>query len=1058
VIKTFINRPVFTAMLLLAVVVFGLVSWPRIGVDNMPNVEVPVITVTTVLPGADPETVERNVSKELEEALNTISGLDTIQSQNYESVSVVILQFDLEVPLETAANDVREKVQAAINKLPREAEAPKVQKVDLGALPIVQLAISGPLPIEQLTRTADDDLKPALQRLQGVGSIDVVGGRKREIAVVVDPIRLRAHGIAATDVSQAIAAQSIAIPGGRTTEPSVERVVKLETEAASVDELRDLVIAAPMGKPIRIRDVANVIDGPAEARSVASLDGKQAVALVVRKQSGANTVAVAERVKEAIPELQALLPKGARIEVVADNARFIRNSIDSVQEDMIIGALLAVLVVLVFLRDWRSTIVSAVALPTSIIGTFAAMRALNFTFNNVTMLALTLSIGLLIDDAIVVIENIVRRLEHGEEPRTASQAGTSQIALAVLAVTLSVIAVFVPVAFMQGMIGRFFFQFGITVTVAVAISYAVSMTLTPMMSARVLKAHHAAAARGGERKYSGVGARLHGVFGPIRDGLEAFFSGMEARYRKLLTWALDHRRATIGIASGIMALTVLMLVAGLVKTSFFPPQDMSIFQGNLEMPSGTPLQVTQAEGERLSAAIREIPGVQNVFLQVGGGIDEAVNKVSLTVNLVPRSARRFSQEDAKNWIREHLKASGGGNLTVADPSMGFGGRTQPIQFSLRSDDWPALLKAVDAIHAKMKDNKGFVDVDHTYRGGKPLLSVRLDRERAAAVGLPAAVAGQTLRAFLGGDKFTSYREKGDQFDVRLRLPESVRSDPKAVAALPIRTPGGQIVELRSVANIVQGTGPSQIDRQALKRQVVMLADLKSTYAEGDAQAFLKSQAKELPATIQTGFEGRGKEFAKMGKNFLFALILGIVLVYMVLGAQFESLLDPFTIMMALPLSVIGAILGLLISREFMSMFAMIGMIMLAGLVTKNGILIVEFTNQLRDEGRSVRDALLEAGPLRLRPILMTTVAMVAGMLPVAFARGDGAESRTGMAWAIIGGLIASTFLTLLIVPVIYSLLDRLRRKHAHRDVAVHEHATLSPVAAAPTDEGAATGT
>ena len=1051
-IKTFIARPIFTAMLLAAVVVFGLVSWPRIGVDNMPNVDVPVITVTTILPGADPETVERNVSKELEEALNTISGLDTIQSQNYESVSVVVLQFNLEVPLETAANDVREKVQAAVNKLPREAEAPKVQKVDLGALPIVQLAISGPLPIEELTRAADDELKPALQRLQGVGSIDVVGGRKREIAVVVDPTRLRAHGIAATDVSQAIAVQSIAIPGGRTTEPSVERVVKLETEAASVDELRDLVIAAPMGKPIRIRDVANVIDGPAEARSVASLDGQQAVALVVRKQSGANTVAVAERVKETIPELQALLPKGARIEVVADNARFIRNSIDSVQEDMIVGAILAVLVVLVFLRDWRSTLVSAVALPTSIIGTFAAMRALNFTFNNVTMLALTLSIGLLIDDAIVVIENIVRRLERGEGPKDAAQAGTGQIALAVLAVTLSVIAVFVPVAFMEGMIGRFFFQFGITVTVAVAISYAVSMTLTPMMSARVLKAHQAAHAA---PEYSGVGATLHALFGPLRGGLERFFTGLEARYRAILTWALDHRRATILIAVGTMIAT--LGLGRFVNSTFFPPQDMSTFVGNLEMPTGTPLAVTQAEAERLSLAVRKIPGVQNVFLQVGGGIDEAVNKAVLTINLVPRKERSFSQVEVKNWIRDHLKAAGGGLLTVADPSMGFGSRTQPVQFSLRSDDWPALLKAVDALHAKMKGNKGLVDVDHTYRAGKPLLSVRLDRDRAAAVGVPAAMVGSTLRAFLGGDKFSSYREGGDQYDVRLRLPEAIRSDPAAIAALPIRTPAGQIVELRSVANIVQTTGPSQIDRQALKRQIVMLADLKG-YSLGEATAFLKDATKDLPSTIQTGLEGAAKEFGKMARNFLFALVLGIVLVYMVLAAQFESLLDPITIMMALPLSIIGAILGLLISREYLSMFAMIGMIMLAGLVTKNGILIVEFTNQLRDEGRSLRDALLEAGPLRLRPILMTTVAMVAGMLPVALARGDGAESRIGMAWAIIGGLIASTFLTLVIVPVIYSLLDRLRRKHAHRETSVHEHAplsSLSPTGGEGQGEGAA---
>lgn len=1025
-IRTFIQRPIFTSMLLLAIVVFGLFSYPRIGVDQFPPVEFPTLTVTTVLRGADPETVEQNVSKPLEEQLNTLPGLDTIRSSNYESVSVVVLQFNLDVSLETAANDVRDKVQASIGKLPREADAPIVQKFDFGAIPIAQLAVSGPLPIEELTRVAEDVLKPVIQRAQGVGSIDVVGGRKRELAIVVDPVRLRAHGIAATDVSQAISVQNIAIPGGRTTEPTIERVVKLETEAVSVDELRDLVIVAPAGKPIRIRDVANVLDGPAEARSVASLDGKQAVALLVRKQSGANTVAVAERVKAAIPELESLLPKGARVEIVADNAKFIRNSISSVQEDLIIGAILAVLVVLVFLRDWRSTIISAVALPTSVIGTYAAMHALGFTFNVITMLALTLSIGLLIDDAIVVIENVVRRLEKGESPSSAAQHGTSQIALAVLAVTLSVIAVFVPVAFMQGMIGRFFFQFGITVTVAVAISYVVSMTLTPMLSARILKAH-------------GHGGPDHGA---VFKALERFFAGLEARYRRILTWALDHRGATMAIAFGIMVLT--MGMGRFIKTTFIPPQDVSMFQGNLELPTGTPLSVTQAEAERLSLGIRKIPGVNNVFVQVGGGVDEAVNKASLLVNLVPRAERRYSQTEVKNYIRDNLKPAPGALLSVGDLAMGGAGwRAQIVQFNLRGDDWPALLKAVDTVQAKMKANPGFVDVDSTYRAGKPLLSVRLDRERAAAVGLPAALVGGTLRAFLGGDKFASYREGGNQYDVRLRLPEHVRSDPSAIASLPIRTPAGQIVELRSVANVSRGEGPSQIDRQALKRQVTMLADLKG-YSLGEATAFLTEVSKGVPASVQTGFEGQGKELARTVKEFGMALVLGIILVYMILGAQFESLLDPFTIMLALPLSVIGAMVGLLIAREYMSMFAMIGMIMLAGLVTKNGILIVEFTNQLRDEGKSARDALLEAGPLRLRPILMTTVAMIAGMIPVALARGDGAETRTGMAWAIIGGLTASTFLTLVIVPVVYSLLDRLRRKHAHRDAVPERLTAVEP--------------
>jgi hydrophobic/amphiphilic exporter-1 (mainly G- bacteria), HAE1 family len=904
-------------------------------------------------------------------------------------------------------------VQATLSKLPTEIETPVVQKLDLGAQPIVQLAFSGPLPIEELTRLAEDELKPSLQRIPGVGAVDVVGGRKREIAVVVDPVRLRSHGLAASDLSQAIKAQSIAIPGGRTLEADRERVVKLETEAKSVDELRDLVIASPGGKPIRVRDVAELIDGPAEARSSASLDDRSAVALVIKKQSGANTVAVSEQVKEHLAELRADLPAGSQVELVTDNARFIRASIDGVKHDLVLGAILAVLVVLVFLRDWRATIVSAVALPTSVIGTFAFMQAANFTFNIVTMLALTLSIGLLIDDAIVVIENIARHLERGEKPHAAALNGTNQIALAVLAVTLSVIAVFVPVAFMKGMIGRFFFQFGVTVAVAVAISYFVSMTLTPMISARLLTAH-------GDH------------MGRVGQVLERGFLRMEAFYRRILGWALAHRGATVGIAVAVLFGT--FGLGKFLQMTFFPAQDMSGLDVTLELPVGTTLQQTERAAADLTAQVRKLDGIVNTYTLIGGGVDEAVNKAAITVNLVPIQARNFRQEAMKRYLRANLVAPAGALLTVADKQMmaGSGSRPQPVQFNLRSDDWDELLAAVDKVKTAMQANPGFADIDTTYRAGRPLLSVQLDRDRAANVGLPAAVVGQTLRAFLGQDAFTTYREKGDQFDVKLRLPPEVRADPDAIGALTLRTPKGDLVELRNVAKLEAGEGPSQIERQALKRQVTLLADLKG-YSLGEAQSFLENAVKDLPRGVQYDYEGQAKEMKTTAREFVLALFLGIILIYMILAAQFESLLDPITIMLALPLSVIGAIGALLLAHEYMSMLAMIGMIMLAGLVTKNGILIVEFTNQLREDGRSTLDALLEAGPLRLRPILMTTVAMIAGMIPVALARGDGAESRTGMAWAIIGGLATSTILTLVVVPVVYSLLDGLRRKHAGRE-------------------------
>ena len=907
-----------------------------------------------------------------------------------------------------AAQEARDKVSATLSKLPEEIETPIVQKIDLQAQALIQLALTGPLPVETLTKAAEDELRPALQRIAGVGTVDVIGGRKREITIEVSPTRLRSYGLAATDVSQAISAQSVNIPGGRTLEPGKERVVKLETEAQSVDELRDLVVASPGGRSIRVRDVAAVIDGPAEARSTARLNGHTAIALVVKKQSDANTTAVAEGVKAHLDELRRLLPEGSRLSVVTDNSRFIRKSIESVQHDLLIGALLAVLVVLAFLRNWRATVVAAFALPTSIVGTFAAMHALDFTFNSITMLALTLSIGLLIDDAIVVIENVFRHLERGEPPRKAALNGTTQIALAVLAVTLSVIAVFVPVAFMKGMVGRFFFQFGITVTVAVALSYLVSMTLTPMLAARLLS---------------------HGEsMGAVGRFLERGFTAIESLYRRVLTWALGHRLATVALTVGVFVLTVFM--GRFVSMTFMPTQDVSELQVTLELPLGTPLADADAAVLDVGDAIRVDPGVSSVFSLVGGGTDGAVNKATLTVSLVPIAERRFKQEDMKVFLRKAIRLPHGAVFTVGERGWA-GGRSQPVQFNLRSNDPALLAAAVDKGLAAMRANPRFADVDSSYRTGSPIVSVRVDRDRAAAVGLPAVQIGQTLRAFLGQQEFVKYREKGDQYDVKLRLPDAVRADPLALGGLTLRTPRGDLVELRSLANLVQTTGPSEIDRQSLKRQVTLLADLKGM-SMGEANRTLREIAKTLPPGVQTDFSGQGKYLGETMGEFGAALLLGVILIYMVLCAQFESLLDPITIMISLPLSAIGAIAALLLAHQYMSIFAMIGMIMLMGLVAKNGILIVEFTNQLREEGRPTREALLEAGPMRLRPILMTSVAMIAGMLPVAFARGDGSESRTGMAWAIIGGLIASTVLTLVVVPVVYSLFDRFRRTHKAR--------------------------
>ncbi|GEL71964.1 efflux RND transporter permease subunit [Myxococcus virescens] len=1012
-LKTFITRPVFTAMLMLAVVVFGINAYPRIGVDQFPDVEFPVVTVTTVLPGADPESMEKNVSDPLEEALNTLNGVEQLRSINLESVSQIVVRFTLDTKVDVASQDVRDRVQATLSKLPTEIETPVVEKFDIGAAPIMTLSLSGALPIEEMTRVAEDVVKPALQRQPGVGSIDVVGGREREIQIVVDPERLRGFGLAVSDVSQAVQAQNLDVPGGRTMDSGRERVVRLTSEAKSVDELRNIIIASPNGAPVRVRDVADVVDGPEEARSSAKSGDRSAVALVVRKQSGSNTVQVAESIKESLGEVNSLLPEGVRTEMVTDNSRFIRSSIAAVQFDLVLGGFLAVLIVLVFLRNLNSTLVAAIALPVSVVGTFAVMAALGFTFNVITMLALTLSIGLLIDDAIVVIENIVRHLEEGKTPMQAALEGASQIALAVFAVTLAIVAVFIPVAFMDGTMGMFFYQFGVTVAVAVLISYAVSMTLTPMLSARMLS-HHG--------NPTGISAAV-----------EKVLVATETGYRNILASILRHRAITLVIA--VVVLFVTLFMASFLKFTFIPEQDNGNIKLAVELPIGSTLQDTQAELDALDAQVRALPGIDSTFATAGGGVQEEVHKGELLINLVPLKDRSFNQGELKTYLRGAITPRSGVTVTVQDVAAvgGGGARTQQIQFNLRGDNWEEVVKAAEQVQGAMRQNPGLVDVDMTFRSGKPQYDVKVDRERAASLGIPAASLGATLRAFLGRDKFGDYREGGETYEIKVALPPQTLASADALGKLTVRSMTGQLVELRNFATITPADGPVQIDRESQKRQITLLANLASGYALSDGINFLNAYAeKELPKSVIYDFEGNAKEMGKAVAAFGSALLLGIILIYMILAAQFESFVHPFTIMMSLPFALIGAIGGLLVTGQAMSMFALIGIIMLMGLVVKNGILLVDFTLQLREEGKTATEALLQAAPVRLRPILMTTIAMIAGMIPVAVAKGDGAETRAPMAITIIGGLVTSTFLTLGVVPVVYSLMDQLTEKFKRR--------------------------
>ncbi|HYG69520.1 MAG TPA: efflux RND transporter permease subunit, partial [Anaeromyxobacteraceae bacterium] len=1011
-LKTFIRRPVFTGVLAVALMVFGIFSFPRIGIDLYPDVEFPVVMVTTLYPGADPETMERDVSEILEEPISTISGLESVKSVNVESLSLIIVQFELEKDAAEAAQEVRDKVSGAVGELPDDVEAPVVEKFDMDSAPVLTLAMSGQVPVQELTRLADDVVKPALQREAGVGAVDVVGGREREIRVVVDPDRLRAHGLAITDVAGALKGQNLDAPAGRTLEPGLERSVRLTSEAQTVDEVRAIVVASPNGVPVRLRDVATVLDGPEEARSAATFEGTSTVAFSVQKQSGANTVAVADALAQAVEKLQTRLPEGVSLAVVDDGSRYIEHSIAAVQEDLLVGAILAVLIVLLFLRNWRSTIIAAIALPTSVVGTFAAMHALGFTFNIVSMLALTLSIGLLIDDAIVVIENIVRKLEHGATPFEAALEGTQEIALAVLAVTLAILAVFVPVAFMEGVMGRFFFQFGVTIAVAVLISYAVSMTLTPMMSARLLKQH----ARD---------ARPNRASRAIEHALE----WLEAGYGRVVAILLRHRGKTMAAAAVVLVATVAL--GSLLTFTFIPQEDRSAFQVTVKLPDGATLERTRSQVADVEQQVRELPGVKDVYASAGGGTLDAVNEGTLRVNLVPIAERAHSQQDLQAMLRERLAVPSGVKVTVQQVSS-MGDSRQELQYNLRGADWDALVATSEKLVAAMQTTPGFVDVDTSFKGGKPQIDVRLDPERAAALGVQAASVGGALRAYMGGDEVSEFRDRGESYDIVLALPDALRADPAVLRSLQVRSTTGQLVELGNVAHLDATTGPAQIDRESRQRQITVLANLRGR-SLSEATSWVDAWAKTgLPASVQGEWDGSAEMMADSGAAFASALLLGMILVFLILAAQFESVVDPISIMASLPFAVIGAIGSLLVTNTPMSMFAMIGIILLMGLVTKNGILLVEFARQRKEEGRPTFDALVEAGRVRLRPILMTTVAMIGGMIPAALATGDGAETRGPMAIVIIGGLVTSTFLTLGVVPVVYSLLDSLRARVAAR--------------------------
>jgi HAE1 family hydrophobic/amphiphilic exporter-1 len=1001
-----IRRPVFAVMLIGALVVLGLVSLPRLDRRLLPEAELAIVTVTTLLPGAAPETIEREVTEPLEEAINTIDGIDSLTSTSSEGFSRILVSFGLDQDPVEKAQDVRDKVAVAVAELPSRAELPVVQRFDADGEPILAVLFAGPRTIRALTEIVEQKVKPRLERIAGVGSVEMVGGRKREIRIWLDPLRLSGYGMAVDDVLAALESEHVEMPGGRIETERREYTVRTQGKLRRAEQFGSLVVAERGEGVIRLHDVALVEDGMEDERTVSRLNGQRGVSLVVRRQSGANIVNVASAVKKELDHLRETLPPGVELTVAQDTSRFIEHSIDEVMNALFWGCLLATAVVLVFLRNGRSTIIAGLAIPSSVVASFAGFYFLGFTLNIMTLMGLSLSIGMLIDDAVVVVENIFRHVEGGEQRREAAHSATREVGTAVIATTLAVCAVFVPIAFMGGVVGKFFREFGLVVVCAVVTSTLVALTLAPMLSSRFLQ----------------VPARHGRAYGLLERG----FVALERHYRRALAWSLGHRKSVVGVA--LAATLAGLAIAWTVPVDFAGEVDRSEFNVWLKMPLGSPIHRTVAAVAQLEESLRRHPEVKAVFSTIGGGARQRVNEAEIYVQLRHRSQRDVPQPAIMEDVRRLVRESG---LPFVDfaaeeiPTLRVSGmRSFMMHYAVRGPETTELHRLAQLLTARMEEAQGFVDVTSSYELGKPEISLEIARDRAADLGVPAAQIGRSVAALLGGLEVTSFEEKGEHYDVRVQLRPEYRDDPRKLGLLDIRASNGQLINFANLVTPRIQAGPVEIQHEQRARVITVYANLAGK-ALGDASREMEGFIEKLD--VAEGYEieavGYSKTMEESLQNVLFAFALAMVATYMILASQFNSFAHPFTIMLSAPLSFIGAFAGLAVAGHYLGVMSQIGFLLLMGLVMKNGILLVDYTNQLRERGMGLVEATLEAGPTRLRPVLMTTISTIFGMLPLALGRGDGAEWRNSMAVIVMGGLVTSMFLTLLVVPVAYTLLD-----------------------------------
>ncbi|HEX7615689.1 MAG TPA: efflux RND transporter permease subunit, partial [Thermoanaerobaculia bacterium] len=1005
-----VRRPVFASVLIIALVVVGGVGYTRLGVDRFPKIDFPTVAVITRLPGAAPEEVETEVTDKIEESINTIAGIDDLQSVSSEGISQVFVTFILEKNVDVAAQEVRDKVNRVLAELPRDIDQPIVEKLDPDATPVLSIALSGNRTLRETTEFADKVFRRQIESVNGVGQVTILGGRSRRINVRLDTERLKAYGLSAVDVRRALQTQNVKIPGGTLKAGANEATVRVYGRVQNAKEFEAIFITQKSGLPVRIGDVATVEDSEEDAERAASKDGVPTVVLSIRKQSGTNTIEVIDALKRRLAEIAPQLPAGYTTEIVRDQGLFIKAAVDTVKEHLVLGGFLAALVVLLFLGNLRSTLIAAIAIPTSIISTYALMYAMGFTLNVLTLLALTLAVGIVIDDAIVVLENIFRFIEEKHiAPFQAAIDATKEIGLAVLATTLSLVAVFLPVAFMGGIVGRFMNSFGLTMAFAILVSLLVSFSLTPMLSARLLKRK--------EEKKEGSKSR-------------GFYSYIDRTYMVMLKWSMAHRWVIVLVC--VLSLCTVPILFKVVPKNFLPYDDESQFEVNFRAPEGTSLEATALIGNRISKEVKTLPGVAYALLTVGADDAKTPNLGSVYVKLVDADKRKDAQTTVMDRVRKELLPHFADAKLRTDVSyvnaFSSGQKNAEIMFVVNGPDLAKLSQVSDALMKKLSQVPGIVDVDSSLIFGKPELGVTVARSKASDLGVSVADVADTLRVLVGGEKVSAFDDGGEQYDVYLRARPLDRADEASLRRFNVPSNRLGAVPLEDVTSFRTGVGPSEIRRLNRRRQVTILANMNPGFSSQVAIELLQKEAKamNLDPSYTYRFIGRSKEQGRAAQNFLLAFALSGIFMYLILAAQFESWLHPITILLSLPLTVPFALVSILVAGQSVNIFTSLGILVLFGVVKKNSILQVEFSNQLRERGMERDAAVILACRERLRPILMTTLAFVAGMLPLLVSSGPGAGTNRAIGSVITGGQTLALLLTLLATPVAYSLFDDLQ--------------------------------